>query len=63
MAFCAIATTLIRWRERILQLAGDDALRATMGANARETVVAGFTVSAMVEATYRAYLALGEANE
>ncbi len=48
---------------RILQLAGDDALRATMGANARETILAGFTVPAMVEATYQAYLALGEANE
>jgi hypothetical protein len=40
---------------RILQLARDDGLRDTMGANARNTVLTRFTISGMVEATYRAY--------
>ncbi len=48
---------------RIMQLAHDDELRTRMGANARDTVAAGFTISGMVEATHRAYLALlGESD-
>jgi glycosyltransferase involved in cell wall biosynthesis len=44
--------------QRLLQLLHDDNLRTRLGANARKTVETDYSLSSMVEATYRIYQSL-----
>lgn len=44
--------------QRLRQILEDDALRLQLGVNARETAVARYSLSAMVEATYQLYRSL-----